>query len=101
MLFRSLIRAEKPVTLSIEGLYPNPTEQKVNVVVGAPSRDKLTLVVTDVSGRKLIERIVSVDAGTNTIPLDVEAFSNGTYIVRVICSNNNCENVTGKFVKQR
>jgi hypothetical protein len=94
-----LIKGDKPVILTIDGLFPNPANSLVNVLIAAPNKDKVTLVVTDIAGRKVIEQVVSVETGTNTIPVDINRLTNGTYMVKMICSSN-CENAVGKFVKQ-
>ncbi|MBL7733437.1 MAG: hypothetical protein JNM88_19875, partial [Chitinophagaceae bacterium] len=73
-----LIKGEKPVTMSIEGIYPNPANTKVNVMVAAPVRDKLTLVVTDMTGKNVMQQIISAEAGSNTIPLDISRLTGGS-----------------------
>jgi hypothetical protein len=94
-----LIKGDKPTTITIDGLFPNPASTLVNVIVAAPNSDKVTLVVTDVAGRTAVQKIVNVETGSNTIPVDITALSGGTYMVKLICSNN-CESAAGKFVKQ-
>jgi hypothetical protein len=51
------------------------------------------------AGQTVIRQIVSVETGSNTIPVDINRLTNGTYVVKLICSNN-CDAVVGKFVKQ-
>ena len=38
------IKGEKPVTLTIDGLFPNPASNVVNVLINAPNKDKVTLI---------------------------------------------------------
>ncbi|MBL7749327.1 MAG: fibronectin type III domain-containing protein, partial [Chitinophagaceae bacterium] len=66
-----LIKGDKPVTLAIDGLYPNPANTRVNVVVGAPVRDKVTLLVVDMTGKTVLQKVVNVEAGSNTVPFDI------------------------------
>lgn len=94
-----LIKGDKPVTLMIDGLFPNPASTLVNVLIAAPNKDKVTLVVTDIAGRTVAQQVVSVETGSNTIPVDISRLSNGTYMVKLVCESN-CEGVVGKFVKQ-
>jgi hypothetical protein len=94
-----LIKGDKPVSLTIDGLYPNPASTLVNVLIATPIKDKVTLVVTDIAGRKVIEQVVSIETGSNTIPVDINRLTNGTYLVKLVCSSN-CESAVGKFVKQ-
>jgi hypothetical protein len=94
-----LIKGEKPVTLTIDGLFPNPAISTVNVLIAAPDKDKVTLIITDIAGRKVIEQQVSVETGSNTIPVDINGLIKGTYMVKLVCSSN-CVSAVGKFVKQ-
>jgi Secretion system C-terminal sorting domain len=94
-----LIKGDKPVSLTIDGLFPNPASTLVNVLIATPSKDKVTLVVTDIAGRNVIQQLVNVETGSNTIPVDISRLSNGTYMVKLVCSSN-CESAVGKFVKQ-
>jgi hypothetical protein len=94
-----LIKGDKPVTLMIDGLFPNPANSLVNVMIAAPNKDYVTLVITDIAGRTVIQLLLNVETGSNTIPVDISRLTNGTYMVKLICSSN-CESAVGKFVKQ-
>lgn len=94
-----LIKGDKPVTLMIDGLFPNPARTLVNVLIAAPNKDKVTLVITDIAGRIVIQLVLNVETGSSTIPVDISRLSNGTYLVKLVCESN-CEGVVGKFVKQ-
>lgn len=94
-----LIRGDKPVSLSIDGLFPNPANTVVNVLIAAPGKDKVTVLITDMAGRTVAQKPVNVETGTNTVPVDINRLANGSYLVKLICANG-CEAVTGKFVKQ-
>ncbi len=94
-----LIKGDKPVSLTIDGLFPNPASSMVNVLIAAPNKDKVTLIITDISGRTVLQQIVGVETGSNTLPVDINHLSNGTYVVKLVCSSN-CDGVVGKFVKQ-
>ncbi|MEI9912788.1 MAG: T9SS type A sorting domain-containing protein [Bacteroidota bacterium] len=98
-----LIKGDKPVTLTIDGLFPNPAGSVVNVLIATANKDKITLIITDIAGRKVIEQLVSVEAGSNTIPVDINKLTRGTYIVKLVCPDghrDNCESAVGKLVKQ-
>jgi hypothetical protein len=99
-----LIKGEKPVTLSIDGLFPNPATMQVNVIIASPTRDKLKMLLIDMTGRTVTQKVVNVETGSNTIPLDISGLSKGSYIVKLVCTGEpvdmNCNNLAGKFVKQ-
>ncbi|MBL0154102.1 MAG: T9SS type A sorting domain-containing protein [Chitinophagaceae bacterium] len=94
-----MIKSDKPVVLGIDGIFPNPANSVVNLNVQAPASDNITAVVTDISGKVLITHNAHVEAGSNTVQLDVSRLVSGTYLVKLICKAN-CESVVGKFVKQ-
>lgn len=94
-----LIKGDKPVTLSIDGLFPNPASTNVNVMIGAPVRDKITVMVVDMTGKTVLQQTVNVEAGSNTIPVDISRITNGSYMVKLVC-NGNCDSAVSKFVKQ-
>jgi hypothetical protein len=94
-----VIKGEKPVTMTIEGLYPNPANTKVNVLIGTPVRDRVSLMIVDMSGKAVLQQVFNVEAGSNTIPVDISRLSNGNFLVKLICSNG-CEFTVSKFVKQ-
>lgn len=94
-----MIKGNKPVTLAIGGLFPNPANSQINVILDAPVRDKVTLVVMDATGKTVIQQVVNVETGSNTIPVNISTLTNGTYLVKLVC-NSNCESAVAKFVKQ-
>ncbi len=94
-----LIKGDKPVSLTIDGLFPNPANSLVNVLIAAPNKDKVTMVITDIAGRTMLQKVVGIETGSNTIPVDISTLANGTYMVKLVCSSN-CDRVVGKFVKQ-
>ena len=94
-----LIKGDKPVTLAIDGLFPNPVNTVVNVLIAAPDKDRVILVVTDPAGRVVIQLPVNVETGINTIPVNISHLGNGAYMVKLVC-NSDCQMAVGKFVKQ-
>lgn len=94
-----LIRAEKKTFLDIEAIFPNPANSLVNVLIAAPAKNKLTILISDMSGRIVIKQIANVETGNNTIPLDVSKLVPGGYIVRLICSGDFASSVR-RFNKQ-
>ena len=94
------ITGEKPAIMGIGNLYPNPANSLVNVIINAPKRDNLTLVVTDLNGKKVKQQLVNVDTGSNTIPVEISKLASGSYFVKLICQTSDCETAIGKFNKQ-
>lgn len=94
-----LIKRDRPVTLAVEGLYPNPASTQLNVIVATPVHEMITLQITDITGKSVLQKTAAVEAGSNTIPVDISRLTKGSYVVKLVCGSN-CENAAGKFVKQ-
>jgi len=95
-----MITRDKPTVLGIGGLFPNPARTSVNVIIDAPQRDKITIVVTDMAGKTVIQQQANVDLGSNTVPVNVAKLSNGSYLVKLLCQSSECETSSAKFNKQ-
>ncbi len=93
-----LIKSDKPAVITLDGMFPNPASTVVNLMLSSPVKDKVQLVVTDMSGRITMLRQLNVEMGSNTLPVNVSALAGGTYMVKMISSNG--EVSTGKLVKQ-
>jgi hypothetical protein len=94
------ITGDKPTILGIGGLFPNPASTQVNVIIDAPKRDKITVVVTDMAGKTVIRQQANVDTGSNTVPVDIAKLAGGSYLVKLTCQSSDCQTATGKFNKQ-
>jgi hypothetical protein len=94
------ITGDKPVTLGIGGLFPNPAQTKVSVIIDAPARQDVTLMVTDMSGKTVKQQIVNVEIGSNTVPVDISTLAQGSYLIKAVCKSSDCGVAVGKFNKQ-
>ncbi len=93
-----LLKSDKPNVITLDGMFPSPASTVVNLVLSSPVKDKVQLVVTDMSGRITMLRQLNVEMGSNTLPVNVAALAGGTYMLKMISSNG--EVSTGKLVKQ-
>ncbi len=94
-----VIRDVNPIALSITELYPNPASSFINVVISAPTSDKVTAIITDVLGNTILQKQLAVEKGNNVVSFNIAQLASGTYFVKLIC-NNNCPKAVGKFVKK-
>jgi hypothetical protein len=93
-----LIHGDKVNAIELTGLYPNPAKANVNVLLASPKMSEVTLVVTDVTGKIIMQKTDKVQAGSNNLNLDVRALTNGQYFLKIICADG-CETNIGKFMK--
>jgi hypothetical protein len=93
-----LIKSSTPASLVLGGLFPNPANSFVNVVIESPVRNEVTILLTDMNGRVLQTEKIIAEQGTTVIPFNTERLAGGTYLLKVICASG-CENAVRKFVK--
>jgi hypothetical protein len=95
-----LITRDKPTSLSLAGLFPNPTREKLNVIIETPQRDRVTVVVTDMTGKIVKQQLETVDVGSNTVLLDVARLASGSYLVKLVCQSGDCQMNAAQFNKE-
>ncbi len=93
------VTAAKPTRLTVSSLFPNPATASVNILVEAPQKDNITMVVVDAVGRVVKSQRQSVETGTNGVQLNVNSLAQGSYFIKVSCDSN-CETVVTRFVKE-
>lgn len=94
-----LIKRKNPLLLRIEGIFPNPASTMVHVQIAGPEEDRATLIITDITGKTLIQQAVHVETGSHSQAIDISSLPAGTYLMKLICSNE-CESEVSRFVKQ-
>lgn len=95
-----MITGGRPAILGIGGLFPNPARTVVNVIIDAPQRDDITVLVTDMAGKTVKQQLANVDIGSNTVPVDIANLASGSYLVKLLCKSSDCAIAAGKFNKQ-
>ena len=66
---------------------PNPVNQLMRISLQADANETATLTVTDLSGKRVISKPITVVSGLNNLEIPVSQLSSGTYIVTVRLSN--------------
>lgn len=93
-----VIKGLKPTKLELVSIYPNPVINTLKVSIAAAKADKVTFVVSDVTGKAIITQTLSVTSGDNTLQLDVNNLAKGTYTIKAICADG-CETAIKQFTK--
>jgi hypothetical protein len=94
-----MITGDRPLSLGIGGLYPNPSIKKLNAIINSPKTDVAELAMIDLSGKILSRRIENIGPGSNSVILDVADLPTGTYLLQVKTQGEN-NVVTSQFIKQ-
>jgi hypothetical protein len=93
-----ILKADKVNQIRIASVYPNPVRNTVNVQLVSPTNERVSLVITDITGKVLLQENTTLVAGDNIKQIDVSNLSQGSYLIKVKCTNG-CENAVVKFVK--
>lgn len=79
------------------GICVNPAKVLINVKVIADRAGKGELVITDISGKIIVTKMVLIARGTNIISVNINKFSPGAYFMKLTLSD---DVVIRKFNKQ-
>ena len=74
-------------------IYPNPVKNSLLVNMDAEKAEMADVSITDINGRKVYSRQVTVTQGNNNFSVDVNNYSKGTYYVKIQLRN-------GSFIKE-
>ena len=77
------IEGEKPLGLTIDRLFPNPARNSVNIQITSPDKDKITVFISDMAGRVVVQKVMNVEAGSNNVPVDICQLNKTNYMVKV------------------
>ena len=87
----SLIGYDLPEWPSLSfDLFPNPTDGKVNLVVGETLQGKAVVEVYNLLGERMMAKNVYHLQKGETMCLDLSSFVSGLYIIKLSTENGNC-----------
>jgi hypothetical protein len=94
-----ILKQDKPLLFTINSVYPNPVFTTAALNISSMVNDRINLVITDMSGRKLSEQTAVVAAGNNSVSVDVNKLPAGAYIITVTCMSGSCGKTSASFIK--
>jgi hypothetical protein len=74
---------EYSAAYSSVSVYPNPTNGQFTVRFDADEASEAHLVLTDLTGRVVIDRVWAVTAGRNELRIALDGYAAGLYLLRV------------------
>ena len=94
----SVVDAKEPGAVALGAtVSPNPASTSTHVAFTAPTSGAAQLSLTDLFGKTLFVRQVTVAEGRNTFDIDLQSIPSGTYLVRILTGG---VNAAIKVVKQ-
>ncbi|MGZ4034881.1 MAG: M1 family aminopeptidase [Bacteroidia bacterium] len=78
-------------------VFPNPTNENISLYFLLKNQEDLLIELTDIRGRKIIDKIETVVSGTSTKLVNTEQFAKGVYILKITGKDIN---FSQKVVKQ-
>lgn len=95
--FSKVIKINFSHNLSSLGVYPNPATKMFTVKIISEKAENINLKITDVSGKLVYQKRISVNAGENLSLINIEKLSVGLYYLAV---NRNGQSEKVSFVKE-
>ncbi len=74
-------------TISIQNVFPNPTQGKLEVRYYQVEEEMIQVEMFDLTGKKVLQQVWSGTVGNNGFTLDMQDFSAGHYVLVVRGSN--------------
>jgi len=78
-----------PVGIDEQGLagmlniFPNPAENNLFIEIRGKNSLSLQLTVSDLVGKTVVAKIIQLNPGNKSIPIDVSDLQDGVYILRI------------------
>ena len=83
------IRSVKNTGLINFNIYPNPVKNKINLDINSEKLSKAQINITNVNGQTVYKKQVSLEIGTNSISININNLSKGSYVLSIQTSDNN------------
>ena len=88
--YSATVKLNGPVKSISISATPNPFGSSMKLSIAAPVKENGTLVLSDLSGKKIFQKNVNILAGINTFEIDqLQGLSAGTYILNLVTAQNN------------
>ena len=81
--YSDIVHVNNHAVVDLLSLYPNPTRSEIHVTLQAVESMTLNIAVTDLSGRKVMHKLVQVDPGINIFSYDLSSLTHGLYTLQI------------------
>jgi trimeric autotransporter adhesin len=93
----SAIRSVRNEGIADVAVFPNPVTDLMTVTIDADKAETGAMVITDITGKIVFNKTITVAQGNNRLPVNTASLASGAYIIKVQLSN---DIVVRKFNKQ-
>lgn len=95
-----VIDGRKATAVQLEAVFPNPASNMLNLQITSPNKQPLTISLHDMAGKIILQKILPVGAGNNTIPVDISRLVTNFYLLKIADRNgNNCGSMKVTVIK--
>ena len=84
----SWIRSVRNEGVADVSLYPNPVNDVLTVSISADKKGKGNMSITDISGKVIYNNAISVEQGSNNLPVNLRNTAAGAYIIKIQLSDD-------------
>ena len=82
--YSSIVKIETSIGPWNVQITPNPVVKSINLRINSPLEEKATVIISDLSGRKLSQHTISIHVGKNSFELSSNMnLSKGTYFISI------------------
>lgn len=85
--------------VSMSAVYPNPVADELNLAIHSPLASKVNFIISDISGKILLNAPGQLAPGANRYSLNVRSLPAGSYVLKMVCAKG-CETAVQTFVRQ-
>lgn len=68
-------------------IYPNPATDELNCLITASCSSNAIIHITDVTGRKIIDKTITIEKGSNELTIDISELNASVYLLQVITAS--------------
>lgn len=97
-LYSRMVKVDYNPSMFSFVLFPNPVKDKLTLQINTPEVDVYSVQVSDLLGRTLYTKSVSINAAGEEVIINTAKWKQGVYMLKVINSRNEVM-TTQKFVK--
>lgn len=80
-------------------IIPNPATEKITINITCKAATKGELQIYNIAGKLIMQNLIELNDGNNSIEQNVNGFDNGIYFVKIVTSDLSVS-PTVKFIKQ-